>query len=97
MIERQYRKCTPCRTCVLMRCSTFLSPLADDFMDHVEDSEEETGTGDYDQLAAAMAADGLPASTSSESEQEEGGTSGEGQEEEEHSDRVGSQSDGEDA
>ncbi len=43
--------------------------FADDFMENVEDSEEETGTGEYDQLAAAMAADGEPASDSSESQE----------------------------
>ena len=61
-------------------------------MDNVENSEEETGTGDYEQLAAAMAADGEPAS-SSDSEQEEssGGEEANGGDGPE----AGSQSDGE--
>ena len=71
----------------------YFSLFADDFMEHVEDSEEETGTGDYEQLAVAMAADGPPAS--SESEQEEGSTASEEEDEEDDEDRPGKQIDGE--
>lgn len=60
-------------------------------MDNVEDSEEETGTGDYEQLAAAMAADGEPAS-SSDSEQEESSGEEEGNDGDDR--EAGSQSDG---
>jgi len=46
---------------------------ADDFMEHMEDSEDEAAPRGYDDLAAAMAADGAEASTSDEEADDSGG------------------------